>query len=191
MAHNTISTNALTVQIDFLPDGTTPTIYSLQLAEHFGIRHHHVLRDIKAIAKKVPEIFTQTNFGFSEYTDTTGRALPFCLLTRDGFTLLAMGYNSARAIQWKLRYIEAFNALERAALERVQEAARLEGGQSALERAAQAYGRITPERMEKVRRAAYYSAKDLSNREIAKLLDCSHRSVQNYLQDARALGLGG
>ena len=99
-------------------------VTSLQLAEHFGIRHHHVLRDIKAIAKKTPEIFTQTNFGFSEYTDSTGRTLPFCLLTRDGFTLLAMGYNSARAIQWKLRYIEAFNALERAALEQSEDAAR-------------------------------------------------------------------
>lgn len=33
-------------------------------------------------------------------------------ITRDGFTLLAMGFTGKQALQWKLRYIEAFNAME-------------------------------------------------------------------------------
>ena len=33
-------------------------------------------------------------------------------MTRDGFTLLAMGFTGAKALKWKLRYIAAFNALE-------------------------------------------------------------------------------
>ena len=188
MAQESISTNAPTVQIDFLPDGA-PTISSLQLAQHFGIKHQHVLRDIRAILNKVPTEWGLSNFGQSEYPNGQNKMQPYYLLTRDGFTLLAMGYNSARAIQWKLRYIEAFNALERAALEQAEDAARREGGHAALASAATVYDRITPERMEKVRKAVYYKAKDLSEREIAKLLDCHHRSVQNYLQDARALGL--
>ena len=49
------------------------------------------------------------------------------LLTRDGFTLLAMGYNSKRAIEWKIRYIEAFNALEEHALELAREAGYQQG----------------------------------------------------------------
>jgi Rha family phage regulatory protein len=190
MAIESIPTVTPVVQIDFLPDGTTPTISSLQLAEHFGIRHRDVLRDIRAITRKTPETFAERNFAPSEYVDTTGRILPCYNLTRDGFTLLAMGYNSARAIQWKLRYIEAFNALERAALDNAREEARLEGGQNALALAAQAYDRITPERMDKVRKAVYYKGKDLSERDIAKLLECSRRSVTNYLQDAKTFGLG-
>jgi len=86
-----------------------PAVTSLQLAEHFDIQHRHVLRDIRAIMRKVPEIFARSNFGPSEYTDETGRTLPCYLLTRDAFTLLAMGYNSARAIAWKLKYIEALS----------------------------------------------------------------------------------
>ena len=33
-------------------------------------------------------------------------------MNRDGFTLLAMGFNGPKAIQWKLKYIQAFNEME-------------------------------------------------------------------------------
>ena len=36
------------------------------------------------------------------------------LLTRDGFSLLVMGFTGARALEWKLKYIEAFNQMEQA-----------------------------------------------------------------------------
>lgn len=39
------------------------------------------------------------------------------LLTRDGFSLLVMGFTGAAAVRWKIRYIEAFNALEAAVRE--------------------------------------------------------------------------
>lgn len=35
------------------------------------------------------------------------------IMNRDGFTLLAMGFTGPRAVEWKLRYIEAFNAMEK------------------------------------------------------------------------------
>ena len=34
------------------------------------------------------------------------------LLTRDGFSLLVMGFTGKEALQWKLQYIEAFNKME-------------------------------------------------------------------------------
>ena len=37
---------------------------------------------------------------------------PAFLMTRDGFALLAMGFTGKRALHWKLKYIEAFNAME-------------------------------------------------------------------------------
>ena len=33
-------------------------------------------------------------------------------MNRDGFTLLAMGFTGTDALRWKLKYIEAFNAME-------------------------------------------------------------------------------
>ena len=34
------------------------------------------------------------------------------LMTRDGFSLLVMGFTGQKALEWKLKYIEAFNYME-------------------------------------------------------------------------------
>lgn len=34
-------------------------------------------------------------------------------MNRDGFTLLAMGFTGKAALEWKLKYIQAFNAMEK------------------------------------------------------------------------------
>jgi hypothetical protein len=47
-----------------------------------------------------------------EYIDTQNKPRPEYILNRDGFTLLAMGFTGAEALEWKLKYIEAFNAME-------------------------------------------------------------------------------
>jgi Rha family phage regulatory protein len=47
----------------------------------------------------------------SEYIDATGRRLKSHDMTRDGFTLLAMGFTGPRAMLWKVMYIEAFNIM--------------------------------------------------------------------------------
>ena len=86
-----------------------PTADSLMIAEHFDKRHDHVLRDITALAD-IP------NFGemfiSDTYSDSYGRQQRMYRLTRDGFSLLVMGFTGARALDWKLRYIEAFNRME-------------------------------------------------------------------------------
>lgn len=167
--------------VGVIQDARGVFVSSLLMAEHFGISHKNVLCDIKTVMRKVPESFTELNFEPSEYLDSTGRKLPFYHLTRDGFTLLAMGYNSVRAIQWKLRYIEAFNALERAVLEQARQAALCEG---LLLRE-----RMTPERRVLARRAVRYKSLGLSHRETGKLLECSHSTVKSLLEDAGLLGL--
>lgn len=91
----------------------TPTCSSLDLAAHFGKRHDHVLRDIEALRANLPEDFDRSNFGEISYLDNYGREQPAFHLTRDGFTLLAFGFTGKRALAWKVRYIEAFNAMER------------------------------------------------------------------------------
>lgn len=84
---------------------------SLQVAETFEKQHKHVLRDIDEFKKDVP------NFGlmFFETTepDSYGRERRVYFMNRDGFTLLAMGFTGNKALQFKLKYIEAFNAMEK------------------------------------------------------------------------------
>lgn len=89
-----------------------PTTTSLQVASAFGKRHDSVIRGVKTLIANCPKEFTDHNFVDSEYTDPTGRKVPMYLLTRDGMTLLVMGYTGKEAMKYKLAYIEAFNAME-------------------------------------------------------------------------------
>ena len=41
-----------------------------------------------------------------------GRAIRSFEMTRDGFTLLAMGFTGDEALEWKIKYLEAFNTME-------------------------------------------------------------------------------
>ena len=81
---------------------------SKDIAEKFGKRHDHVLRDIKKLA-------TQNGGAKSLFHETTyenrGKQYPMYLVTRDGFTLLAMGFTGANAFEWKMKYISAFNRM--------------------------------------------------------------------------------
>ena len=86
------------------------TTTSNQVAEHFGKRHADVIRAIRKL--DAPKEFTERNFALSEFTDSTGRVLPAYRLTRDGFTLLAMGFTGKEAMQWKVAYLTAFNQME-------------------------------------------------------------------------------
>ena len=96
---------------------------SLQVAEHFEKRHADVLRDIEAISTQVIEnrykrksAFIEKLFEKADYEVNTGLNTvvkkPMYLLTRDGFTLLAMSYTGAKAMEFKLAYMEAFNRME-------------------------------------------------------------------------------
>lgn len=83
---------------------------SREIAKTFNKRHDHILRDIDALKKDVP------NFGemFFESTeeDSYGRLQRMFFMNRDGFSLLAMGFTGSDAMKWKVNYIKAFNAME-------------------------------------------------------------------------------
>ena len=48
----------------------------------------------------------------SSYTNEQNKSQPEYLITRDGFTLLVMGYTGERAMRFKKAYIAAFNEME-------------------------------------------------------------------------------
>ncbi len=87
-----------------------PTASSRDIAEHFGKEHKNVLRDIDTLKKDVLN-FEQMFFE-TEIPDSYGRPQRAYLMNRDGFTLLAMGFTGKEALAWKMKYINAFNAME-------------------------------------------------------------------------------
>ena len=96
-----------------------PRAKSTDVARHFGKLHKDVLKAIKNM--EVPENFRERNFAPSEYTvPGQTRKYPMFEMTRDGFTLLTMGFNGKRAMEWKLAYIAEWNRME-AALKDVHE----------------------------------------------------------------------
>lgn len=95
-----------------------PVTTSRAVAEQFGKTHAHLLRDIEKLKQDLEQTeegkaFSQSNFGLSTGLDSRGKEQPLYLLTRDGFTLLAMGFTGAKAVQFKVAYINAFNRMER------------------------------------------------------------------------------
>lgn len=95
------------------------TCTSLDVAETFGKDHKYVLRDIREL--KCSEDFRVSNFGLSKYVNSQGREQPLFVMTRDGFTLLAMGYTGETAMKFKEAYIRQFNAMESAILGKLVE----------------------------------------------------------------------
>ncbi len=85
---------------------------SLDVADTFGKEHKHVLRDIRELG--CSEEFNRSNFGPISYTDTMNRKQDAVAMTRDGFTLLVMGYTGELAMKFKEGYIKQFNAMEAA-----------------------------------------------------------------------------
>lgn len=70
------------------------------------------MRDIREIGCS-PE-FNAANFGDITYLDSRNRKQKACIMTRDGFTLLVMGYTGELAMKFKEAYIKQFNAMEEA-----------------------------------------------------------------------------
>lgn len=85
---------------------------SRDVAAFFGKQHGHVMRDIDNLIKNEPSLGL-SNFGETPYVEVSnGQTYRSYDMDRDGFTLLAMGFTGVKALKWKLKYIEAFKAME-------------------------------------------------------------------------------
>ena len=91
-----------------------PVASSLQIAESFERRHDHVMRGIEDILRGLPKNGDTPMFYKTEYThEQNGQTYPMYLMNRDGFSLLVMGFTGKAALEWKLKYIAAFNEMEK------------------------------------------------------------------------------
>lgn len=85
---------------------------SRSVAKNFNKEHRNVVRDIENLIQKdvlkIEHMFQQV-----EIPDSYGRKQKTYYMNRDGFSLLVMGFTGAESIEWKLKYIEAFNSMEK------------------------------------------------------------------------------
>ena len=89
---------------------------SRNIAEVFGKNHRDVLRDIRNVLSSLPDEsnnWGMRNFALTPYTDPQNKqTYNEYLITKDGFTLLVMGYTGETAMRFKLAYIQRFNEME-------------------------------------------------------------------------------
>ena len=100
----------ITKDLGIIIENKRPVVSSRDVARVFEKEHFNVIRDIKNL--ECDEEFNAINFEAVDYTDAKGEKRPMYLITRDGFTILAMGFTGKKAIDFKLKYITAFNAME-------------------------------------------------------------------------------
>jgi len=82
---------------------------SLLVAKKFEKEHPYILdsiRSILAVEKLATKMFVAREY------EIRGKKYPMYIMTRDGFTLLAMAFREEKFIEFKMQYIEAFNRME-------------------------------------------------------------------------------
>lgn len=85
----------MTNELGIIIENNRPVVSSRKVAEVFEKEHKFVMRSIRDL--DCDDDFNRCNFEPVEYRDTKGEMRPEYLMTRDGFTLLAMGFTGAKA----------------------------------------------------------------------------------------------
>lgn len=80
---------------------------SIDIANIFGKMHKNVLRDIEKLCAELDN--PTAYFIAGENKDSLGRTQPMYFMNKDGFSLLAMGYNTTKALNFKVMFLKAFN----------------------------------------------------------------------------------
>jgi Rha family phage regulatory protein len=85
-------------------------VSSRVIAERFGKQHQHVTQSIENLTSENSGV--RFMFRKSYYETDRGRSYKEYLMNRDGFSLLVMGFTGKDALEWKVKYIQVFNAME-------------------------------------------------------------------------------
>ncbi len=83
---------------------------SLMIASTFDVEHSYILKIIRSL--DCSQQFREGNFSLSSYKSKQNKELPMYILTRDGFSMIAMGLTGSKSIQFKEIYINQFNKME-------------------------------------------------------------------------------
>ena len=95
---------------------------SLYVSRSFGKRHDKLISEIRRMySDLIGKVNVQNGgakFFFEATYENRGKQYPMYLMNRDGFSLLVMGFTGKKALDWKLKYINAFNQMEKIIRER-------------------------------------------------------------------------
>lgn len=95
-------------------DSNQPLTNSKLVAEVFEKEHKNVMQSIRKLMEGTAQNSAVLQmFSESTYLNEQNKEQPMFIMNQDGFTLLAMGFNGKKAMEFKLKYIEAFNAMKR------------------------------------------------------------------------------
>lgn len=88
-------------------------VSSLQVAKDFEKEHKHVMESIvnlisSGVVENSADLFCKSSY----IHEQNKQEYPMYLINRDGFSLLAMGFTGKKALEWKMKYIKAFNRME-------------------------------------------------------------------------------
>lgn len=94
------------------------------IADTFGKAHRNVMRDIESLIENLNENNAQNItllFSKKKFINEINREYFYYEMNRDGFSLLVMGFTGKKAFQWKIKFIEAFNLMEKTLLNKSNE----------------------------------------------------------------------
>ena len=92
-------------------------VTSRQVAEDFEKEHSKVIRTIENLFQGIAKNGdTPSKYFIMDSYENEQNKQKYIqyLITQRGFSLLVMGFTGEKALQWKLKYIEAFNKMEQA-----------------------------------------------------------------------------
>ena len=92
-------------------------VTSRQVAEDFEKEHSKVIRTIENLFQGIAKSGdTPSKYFIMDSYENEQNKQKYIqyLITQRGFSLLVMGFTGEKALQWKLKYIEAFNKMEQA-----------------------------------------------------------------------------
>ncbi|MDV6381134.1 Rha family transcriptional regulator [Pediococcus pentosaceus] len=87
---------------------------SLQVAIAFDKNHYDVLDAIQTKINTMENPRLLNMFSESTYVASNGKQNKMYYMNRDGFTFIAMGFTGRKADEFKFKYIDAFNRMEKA-----------------------------------------------------------------------------
>lgn len=96
------------------PSGGELITTSKVIADVFGKAHKDVIKAINNL--ECSGEFRERSYAPSFYMSPQNKKLKCFNVTRDGFSFLCMGFKGSKAAQWKEKYINAFNEMEKGLL---------------------------------------------------------------------------
>ena len=168
----------MTTSLVHLENGQ-PITTSTQIAEIFDKEHKNIIRSINQLMIQLDQSFNALNFEPVKYFDAKGEERTYYNLTRDAFTLLAMGFTGAKALQFKLAFLNAFNQLEQQVIHQQTTLVHLN---------TKLKDKLMSQHL-RYRQMYRYLQKELSQEEIARCMQISTRMVRMLYREMQEFEL--